>query len=284
MTGKKVYPSIILLSDAALAKPGHVGPSSTHQSVILPYADDVGKGAAPAQTAEGARANEDDASFLTMGDEIEKKLFPLVPGPYYMPYPYAEGQSSESSSSKMNVLHTSLAQSTVRLQTKVKVKFEQVVNLSSEQALLKEKREKVKKLRDQLAKDEGAFARAAGELAEANFKLAELEVTLKDLKCELTFQESKTYKYKDMAADGEERIKSLHDGKILRSAKNTLDEVASLQLEKLTPCVPTVHASSSAYATSSSQKTFGHTSAQSASKFKKATQVDAPSGREFYSL
>ncbi|GKC69196.1 hypothetical protein Tco_1115079, partial [Tanacetum coccineum] len=274
----------------------------------------------------------------TMGDEIEKKLFPLVPGPYYMPYPYAEGQSSESLSSEMNVLYTSLAQSTVRLQTKVKVKFEQVVNLSSEQALLKEKHEKVKKLRDQLAKDEGAFARAAGELAEANSKLAELEVTLKDLKRELTFQESKTHKYKDMAADGEERIKSLHDGVtyflrvdfdhlfrklltsdefnlalgniltlainsgveremcmgrneaqfqkalrrlsnfILRSAKNTLDEVASLQLEKLPPCVPTVHASSSAYATSSSQKTFGHTSAQSASKSKKATQVDAPPG------
>ncbi|GJT75310.1 hypothetical protein Tco_1042035 [Tanacetum coccineum] len=238
MTGKKVYPSIILLSDAALAKPGHVGPSSAHQSVILPYADDVGKGAAPARTAEGARANKDDASFLTMGDEIEKKLFPLVPGPYYMPYPYAEGQSSESSRVSQNGGYVS-----ARV-----VQPDECLDCPHE----------VKKLRDQLAKDEGAFARAA---------------------------ESKTYKYKDMAADGEERIKAsisvLLYEKILRSAKNTLDEVASLQLEKLTPCVPTVHASSSAYATSSSQKTFGHTSAQSASKFKKATQVEAHSGREF---
>ncbi|GKC50563.1 hypothetical protein Tco_1073308, partial [Tanacetum coccineum] len=229
MTGKKVYPSIILLSDAALAKPGRVGPSSAHQSVVLPDADDVGKGAAPARTAEGARANkdpssEDDASFPTMGDEIEKKLFPLVPGPYYMPYPYAEGQSSESSRVSQNRGYVS-----ARV-----VQPDECIDCPHE----------VKKLRDQLAKDEGAFARAAGELAEANFKLAELEVTLKDLK----------------------------------------HEVASLQLEKLPPCVPTVHASSSAYATSSSQKTFGHTSAQSASKSKKATQVDAPPGREFYSL
>ncbi|GKF21303.1 hypothetical protein Tco_0069941 [Tanacetum coccineum] len=31
--------------------------------------------------------------FPTIGDEIEKKMFPLSPGPYYMPYPYADGES-----------------------------------------------------------------------------------------------------------------------------------------------------------------------------------------------
>ncbi|GKA43297.1 hypothetical protein Tco_0736021 [Tanacetum coccineum] len=40
-------------------------------------------------------SSDDDAFFPTMGDEIEKKLFPLVPSPYCMPDPYVKGQSSE---------------------------------------------------------------------------------------------------------------------------------------------------------------------------------------------
>ncbi|GJV15899.1 retrovirus-related pol polyprotein from transposon TNT 1-94 [Tanacetum coccineum] len=40
-------------------------------------------------------SSDDDAFFPTTGDEIMKKLFPLVPGPYYMPYPYVEGSSGE---------------------------------------------------------------------------------------------------------------------------------------------------------------------------------------------
>ncbi|GJV58865.1 hypothetical protein Tco_1464965 [Tanacetum coccineum] len=38
-------------------------------------------------------SSSDDAFFPTTGDEIMKKLSPLVPGPYYMPYPYVEGSS-----------------------------------------------------------------------------------------------------------------------------------------------------------------------------------------------
>ncbi|GKA43298.1 hypothetical protein Tco_0736022 [Tanacetum coccineum] len=40
-------------------------------------------------------SSDDDAFFPTMGDEIEKKLFPLVPSPYCMYDPYVNGQSSE---------------------------------------------------------------------------------------------------------------------------------------------------------------------------------------------
>ncbi|GJX57717.1 hypothetical protein Tco_0287614 [Tanacetum coccineum] len=40
-------------------------------------------------------SSSDDAFFPTTGDEIKKKLFPLVPGAYYMPYPYVEGSSGE---------------------------------------------------------------------------------------------------------------------------------------------------------------------------------------------
>ncbi|GJS69008.1 hypothetical protein Tco_0701849 [Tanacetum coccineum] len=36
---------------------------------------------------------EGDDYFPTIGDEIEKKMFPLAPGPYYMPCPYADGES-----------------------------------------------------------------------------------------------------------------------------------------------------------------------------------------------
>ncbi|GJZ28621.1 hypothetical protein Tco_0573268 [Tanacetum coccineum] len=57
----------------------------------------------PLNVVEDASTQVDDSGvefspeggdyFPTIGDEIEKKMFPLAPGPYYMPCPYADGES-----------------------------------------------------------------------------------------------------------------------------------------------------------------------------------------------
>ncbi|GJZ78892.1 hypothetical protein Tco_0643729 [Tanacetum coccineum] len=96
--------------------------------------------------------SDDDFSFPTLGQEIELKLFPLTPRPYYIPSSYAkdidrtitlaklkrtEAMSPLELSIRMNVLtslivshgiemnvwYTSFAISTARLQEKVKVKM-----------------------------------------------------------------------------------------------------------------------------------------------------------------
>ncbi|GJV04484.1 reverse transcriptase domain-containing protein [Tanacetum coccineum] len=49
----------------------------------------------PTDVTERAQTNEDDDfSFLTLGEEIELTLFPLTIRPHYMSYPYADGESS----------------------------------------------------------------------------------------------------------------------------------------------------------------------------------------------
>nr|GEV49335.1 hypothetical protein [Tanacetum cinerariifolium] len=135
---------------------------------------------------------------------------------------------------KRNVWYTSLTSSTVILQEKVKFKMDQLDKLWSEFSDLKGNYKKAQKecpgcdrenkelqasnyalfvegtrLKDQLAEAKAAATRSANKLVCSESKLSERALIMRYLENKLVFQESKTQKYKDMAAYPEHHFSDL---------------------------------------------------------------------------
>ncbi|GKC91711.1 hypothetical protein Tco_1152360, partial [Tanacetum coccineum] len=129
-----------------------------------------------------------------------------------------------SYATEFNVRYTSIASSTAKLQEKVKFKIDHLNKLWSEFSNLKGKYEKSQEEcrgRDQENRDLHASNHAlSDEIKSLKDQVAEAEVTvarsadkqvlvMRDLENKLVFQESKTQKYKDMAAAVKQRFGDL---------------------------------------------------------------------------
>nr|GEV19843.1 hypothetical protein [Tanacetum cinerariifolium] len=150
----------------------------------------------------------------------------------------------------MNVRYNSLAHSAERHQTKVKYKAGQVGDLSFELATLKE--------------INGKFEEQCHDCGKKNKKLRKVNDSLS---VEVKILEDQVHQVEDAYA----RMK------ISRSAKNTLEEVASLKSDKLPLHAFNAQVSSVAPASDPSCKPFGHISTFDASKGKKVAKASAHS-------
>ncbi|GJW57857.1 hypothetical protein Tco_0104588 [Tanacetum coccineum] len=120
------------------------------------------------------RISKDDFANASLGEEIDLTLFPLAPGPYVMPYPFADDQENKD-------LHS-------------------LNDVSSE---------KVRKLKGQLVEAEAATARVSDELTRIDAKLSDQELVTRDLQNDLALERLKSQEYKDVAVAAEHHFHNL---------------------------------------------------------------------------
>nr|GEW78960.1 hypothetical protein [Tanacetum cinerariifolium] len=70
------------LSQVDFSDPSHVGTSNVTNASSFDHAD-------------VQKEPDDEFSNATLGEEIDLTLFPLAPGPYYMSYPFTDGEGSD---------------------------------------------------------------------------------------------------------------------------------------------------------------------------------------------
>ncbi|GJS52248.1 hypothetical protein Tco_0625610 [Tanacetum coccineum] len=82
------------LSNTAPFDPGYVGTSNVANASSSDHPMDLLAQSVIARDREYDNILDDDFSSATLSERIELALFPLAPRPYYMHYPFVEGESS----------------------------------------------------------------------------------------------------------------------------------------------------------------------------------------------
>ncbi|GJY50134.1 hypothetical protein Tco_0440090 [Tanacetum coccineum] len=214
---------------------------------------------------------DDDFSSATLGEEIEITLFPLAPGPYYMPYPFAEACRAPLRVNDLKEKHEKVQQDCHARDQENKYLLD--LNDASSND--------VKKLMDQLSEGEAVVTRDMDAATEQRFDVLQSEVRfvssdfdslVRKLLSSDEFNATLACILSLGITFGAELDKAIADipsthfpflAKISEATESTLPEVASIQPDKIAR--PDVSASAPA-TFSPTCKTFGWTSTLKASE------------------